>query len=47
MATPAAYESSWARAGIGAAAKAYTMATATLDLSRICDLSQSVATPDP
>ena len=40
MATPVAYESSWARGQIGPAAEAEANATtiATPDLSRICDL---------
>ena len=33
-----AYGSAWARGRIGAAAEAYTTATATLDPSLICDL---------
>ena len=42
MATPSAYGSSWARGQIGAAAKAYATATATPDLSCICDLHHSL-----
>ena len=40
MATPVAYESSWAEGQIGAVAKGYATATATatLDLSSICAL---------
>ena len=38
MAKPVAYGSSQARGGIRAAAKACATATATLDLSHICDL---------
>ena len=34
--------SSWAKDGIGAAAATYTTATATLDLSHICNLHQSL-----
>ena len=40
-AVPAAYGSSWVRGGIGAAAPAYTIATATWDPSCICDLHHS------
>ena len=46
MATPEAYGSSWARGRIGAAAVAYTTATATQDLSCICNLLLE-AMPDP
>ena len=42
MAAPAAYGSTQARGQIGAAAGAYTTATATLDLSHICDLCPSL-----
>ena len=38
MATPAAYGSSWAKSWIGAIAEAYATATATPDLSCICNL---------
>ena len=42
MATPVAYGSSQARGRIGATAEAYTTATATPDLSIICDLHCSL-----
>ena len=41
MATPVAYGSSQARGQIRSIAAAYTIATATLDSSRICDLHHS------
>lgn len=41
MATPVAYGSSWARGRTEAAAATYPTATATLDLSHICDLCHS------
>ena len=48
MAVPAAYGSSPARGRIGVAGEAYTTATATSDLSHICDPHCSpVAMPDP
>ena len=42
MAIPVAYESSWARDWIGAAAEAYTTAMATPDPSHIWDLCHSL-----
>ena len=41
MATPEAYAGSQARGQIGAADEAYATATATLNLSHICDLCHS------
>ena len=42
IAAPAAYESSWARGWISAAAEGYTTAMATQDPSCICDLHNSL-----
>ena len=42
MATPAAHRSSWLRGRIGAAAEAYTTATAMLGLSHICHLHHTL-----
>lgn len=42
VATPVVYGSSWVRGQIGAAAEAYTKATATLDLSLMCTLCCSL-----
>ena len=42
MAAPVAYESSWARCQVGAAAVANITATAILDPSHICDLLHSL-----
>ena len=42
MAAPLAYGSSWARGQIRATAEANATATATPDLSRICDLCCSL-----
>ena len=48
MVLPAAYGSSQVRGHIGAAAEAYTTATAKVVLSHICDLvAFLVARPDP
>ena len=42
LAAPAVYGNSWARGWTGSAAEVCAAATATLDLSRICDLHHSL-----
>ena len=46
-AIPVAYESSWARGRIRAAAEAYATATVKPDLSHILTLPVQLAAPDP
>lgn len=47
MASPVAYESSWARGRIGAAAKAFATATATLIQAASVTYGVAVAMLDP